>query len=52
MLWCFGYGIVPSFIFGFSATLIRKFLDKSNTAIDHIKSVTMTSRSPPIKTEQ
>lgn len=48
MLWCFGYGIIPSFIFGFSSTLIRKFLDRSNCTMDNIKSITMTttSRSP------
>jgi hypothetical protein len=27
-MWAFGYGIVPSLIFGFSGTIIQRFLDK------------------------
>jgi hypothetical protein len=43
MIWMFGYGIVPSFIFGFSSTLIRKFIDKSNGAVDSFVCCQMTS---------
>lgn len=28
MMWAFGYGIVPSLIFGFSGTIIQRFLEK------------------------
>jgi hypothetical protein len=45
MLWMFGYGIIPSFIFGFSSTLIRKFLDKTNTTLDSFVSTKSPSSS-------
>jgi hypothetical protein len=43
MIWMFGYGIVPSFIFGFSSTLIRKFIDRSNGAVDSFVCCQMAS---------